>query len=314
MSQDIRAKPTVVITGMSGAGRSLALKNLEDLGFEAVDNLPVSLLATVIEGAGELTRPIAVGIDSRTRGFAVEGLAETIHGLLGAGGEPPLLVFLDCEDEVLARRFTETRRRHPLAMDRPVVDGIAVERELLTPLRLEADWVIDTSNLIPAQLRALLASRFGAAGDGRLTAAVVSFSYKEGLPREADLVFDARFLRNPYYQADLRPLDGRDAAVQAYVAADPAFPSFIADLKQLLTPLLPRYQAEGKSYLTLAVGCTGGQHRSVFIVELLGAWLAEQGVRATISHRARERAAASASHHQPHSPQPHTPGVGVKVT
>ncbi len=308
MSQEHREKPTVVITGMSGAGRSLALKNLEDLGFEAVDNLPLSLLATVIEGAGDLTRPLALGIDSRTRGFAVEGLAEQIHGYRSAGGTPPLLVFLDCEDEVLARRFTETRRRHPLAMDRPVVDGISVERALLTPLRQEADWLIDTSNLIPAQLRALLASRFGGDGDGRLTVAVVSFSYKEGLPREADLVFDARFLRNPYYQADLRPLDGRDVAVQQYVAEDPEFGSFIANLQQLLTPLLPRYQAEGKSYLTLAVGCTGGQHRSVFIVELLGRWLAEQGVRATVSHRARDRAAASSVHH------PHSPGVGVAVS
>lgn len=308
MSQDHRSKPTVVITGMSGAGRSLALKNLEDLGFEAVDNLPLSLLAAVIEGAGELTRPLALGIDSRTRGFAVEGLAEQIHGFR-AGGDPPLLVFLDCEDEVLARRFTETRRRHPLAMDRPVVDGISVERTLLTQLRHEADWVIDTSNLIPAQLRALLASRFGGDGDGRLTVAVVSFSYKEGLPREADLVFDARFLRNPYYQADLRPLDGRDRPVQDYIAADSAFPAFMADLKQLLTPLLPRYQAEGKSYLTLAVGCTGGQHRSVFIAELLSAWLAEHGVRASVSHRARERAAAATSHHHPHSP-----GVGVAVS
>ncbi len=308
MSQEIIAKPTVVITGMSGAGRSSALKNLEDLGFEAVDNLPLSLLAAVIEGAGEMVRPLAIGIDSRTRGFAVEGLAEQIHSYRAAGGSPPLLVFLDCEDEVLARRFTETRRRHPLAMDRPVVDGITVERALLTPFRQEADWVIDTSNLIPAQLRALLASRFGGTGDHRLTVAVVSFSYKEGLPREADLVFDARFLRNPYYQPDLRPMDGRDPPVQAYVAADPAFPGFIADLQQLLTPLLPRYQAEGKSYLTLAVGCTGGQHRSVFIVELLGRWLAEQGVRATISHRARDRAAAAAAHHK------HSPGVGAEVT
>jgi len=306
LSQDHQAKPTVVITGMSGAGRSSALKNLEDLGFEAVDNLPLSLLASVIEGAGELVRPLAIGVDSRTRGFAVEGLAELIHGFRAAGGSPPLLVFLDCDDDVLARRFTETRRRHPLAMDRPVVDGIALERVLLDPLRQKADWVLDTSNLIPAQLRALLAGRFGTVGEGGLTVAVVSFSYKEGLPREADLVFDARFLRNPYYQLDLRPLDGRDPAVQDYVAADPAFPGFIEGLQRLLEPLLPRYQAEGKSYLTVAVGCTGGQHRSVFIVELLGRWLAGLGARVTIAHRARERAAA-AGHHP-------SPSVGVAVT
>jgi UPF0042 nucleotide-binding protein len=276
---------------MSGAGRSLALKMLEDLGWEAVDNLPLPLVASVVQGARAVDRPLALGVDTRTRGFAIRPMLATLDALDAAGARP-FLLFMECEDEVLARRFTETRRRHPLAQDRPVSDGIATERRELAAVRERADWVIDTTHLLPADLRGLLGGRF-AARDAGLRVAVLSFAFKQGLPREADLVFDVRFLRNPYYDATLKLLDGRDPRVQAHVMADPDFEPFMQNLTRLLAPLLPRYAREGKAYLTIAVGCTGGQHRSVFVAERLGAWIAEQGLAVSVGHRARERAVAA---------------------
>jgi len=275
----------LLVTGLSGAGHSTALNLLEDLGYEAVDNLPLALLGglTAGESAG-LARPIAIGVDTRTRDFSPEGLIERLERLRAEPALDVRLIFLDCDDEVLRRRYTETRRRHPLALDRPVADGIAQERALLGPVRGQADLVIDTSELAIGDLKHLLQGHFALDRAGAAIA-VLSFSYRQGLPREADLVFDARFLRNPHYEKALRPLSGRDREVGAYLEDDPGFPGFIGALTGLLAPLLPRFEREGKSYLTLAIGCTGGRHRSVYVAEKLAAWLRQQGYRVGLRHR-----------------------------
>lgn len=273
----------IIVTGLSGAGKTSALKVFEDLGYEAVDNLPVTLLASLMSGGGE--RPLAVGIDIRTRDFGVEPVLAEIDRIMTETGRDVRLLFLDCDDEVLRRRFTETRRRHPLAADRPLIDGIRHERALVSPLKRRADVVFDTSNLAPGEFKRVLSSHFGLDGDRGLMVFVTSFAYREGLPREADLVFDVRFLANPHYVAELKPQTGRDDGVAAYVAADPAFAGFLDSLTQLLAPLLPRFAAEGKSYLTIAIGCTGGRHRSVYVAERLARWLKDQGARVELRHR-----------------------------
>ncbi len=274
--------PLLLITGLSGAGRGSTLKGLEDMGYEAVDNLPLSLLRRLVIGP---LGPMAVGIDMRTRGFAVASLLDEIEMLRARDDLVPRLVFIDCDDEVLARRYTETRRRHPIAGDLPVIDGIRLERDRLSELRSLADVVIDTSRFKLADLRRVLAGYFAPGSESRLSLFVTSFSFREGLPREADLVFDVRFLDNPHYQPHLKPLTGLDAAVGDHVAADPAFRPFWDALTTLLRPLLPRYDQEGKHYLTIAVGCTGGRHRSVYVAEKLGAWLRDEGQAVTVAHR-----------------------------
>ncbi|MEK0082054.1 RNase adapter RapZ [Benzoatithermus flavus] len=274
----------VVVTGMSGAGRTSCLKILEDLGFEAVDNLPVNLLARISRSDESGPQRLAIGIDSRTRGFAPERLLMALTEVKAQPGLSPILLFLECEDEVLRRRFSETRRRHPLAEISAVGDALAAERRLMEPLKAAADILIDTSELSLPDLRRILAGRFGAE-DRRLTIAVLSFAYRHGLPREADLVFDVRFLRNPHYVDALRPLTGLDAAVQEHIRADPDFAGFVGNLEALVLPLLPRYQNEGKSYLTIAFGCTGGKHRSVFLAEMTSEWLRRRGWNATTVHR-----------------------------
>ncbi len=272
-------RPVVLVTGLSGAGRSTALKILEDLGYEAIDNLPLGLLDSMAQAGG----PIALGIDIRSRSFAAGPFLDQLDRL-GASARNTLL-FLDCDDEVLERRFTETRRPHPLAADRRVADGIAAERRLIAPLRARADLTVDTTNLNGAELRRLLSGHLGL-GDGPVMKIfVTSFSYRGGLPREADLVFDARFLANPHYEPALRPLDGRDPRVADYVARDPAHAAFFQGLTEMLAPLLPRYEREGKSYLTIAFGCTGGRHRSVAVAERLAAWLAGLGRPVELAHR-----------------------------
>jgi UPF0042 nucleotide-binding protein len=275
----------VIVTGLSGAGKTSALKVLEDLGFEAVDNLPVMLLSSLVRRGDEPVRPLAVGIDIRTRDFGVEPVLAEIDRLMAESGQDVRLLFLDCDDEVLRRRFTETRRRHPLAADRPLIDGIRHERTLVSPLKARADVIFDTSSLAPGELKQALSAHFGCASTQKLLVFVTSFAYREGLPREADLVFDARFLTNPHYVPDLKALTGRDPAVAAFVAADTAFPDFFQTLTALLAPLLPRFAAEGKSYLTIAIGCTGGRHRSVFVAERLAQWLSGQDVRVELRHR-----------------------------
>lgn len=276
----------VLVTGLSGAGRGTSLNALEDMGYEAVDNLPLGLLDNALElREGNDLTPIAVGFDVRTRNFDVPAFAATLEALRRRSDLAVKLLFLDCDNDVLVRRYTQTRRRHPLAGDRPVMDGIVEERRHILPLRRVADVTIDTSQLTPADLKRILEGHFAAPGHQRLGVFVVSFSFGLGLPREADLVFDARFLRNPHYSPDLQPLSGRDRPVQDYIEADADFGRFMTGVTELLLPLLPRYEKEGKSYLTVAVGCTGGRHRSVFVAERLAQWLADQGVRVTLRHR-----------------------------
>jgi UPF0042 nucleotide-binding protein len=281
----------LLVTGMSGAGKSSTLKALEDLGYEAVDNLPLSLLGNLVLpgqrslGGSGLGRPLAIGVDIRTRDFDASEFLAKFDQLARQPDLEVKLVFLDCDDEVLRQRFAETRRRHPLAVDRPVADGIRHERRLLSPLEERASTVIDTTDKKPGELKRTLAAQFGLPARPQLAVFVTSFSYGRGLPREADLVFDVRFLDNPHYDPALRPLSGLDAKVGERIAGDPGFSAFFRSLADLLKPLLQRYAQEGKSYLTIAVGCTGGRHRSVFVAERLAGWLEEQGQRVHVNHR-----------------------------
>ena len=279
----------LLVTGMSGAGKSTALKTLEDIGWEVVDNLPFALLdrllATRAPEGVEGVRPLALGIDSRTRGFDARAIVSRIKSMRDAHGEKIATLFLDCAGAELERRYSETRRRHPLAPDRPAADGIARERELIAPLRRWADHVIDTTSSTSHDLQLDLRNRFatGAAGDPTLS--VMSFGFARGLPRNADLVFDMRFLRNPHWDAALRPMTGLDAAVGDYIRDDQAYAESVSRIEELLLLLLPRYKAEGKAYVSVAFGCTGGRHRSVHVTERVAARLRVAGFSPTISHR-----------------------------
>lgn len=279
------ASPVVIVTGMSGAGRSTALKALEDLGYEAVDNLPLSLLSSLLSPGSAGGRALAIGVDARTRDFGADPFIEELETLIDRGDLSVRLLFLDCDSDVLQRRFSETRRRHPVTPDRRVTDGIKRERCLLSLLRNRADEVIDTTDMAIGDLKRLLDSNYALDATPGLAIFVTSFAYRRGVPHEADLVFDVRFLKNPHYEDDLRPLTGRDAPVGDFIERDPDFASFFENMTQLLDPLLPRFGAEGKSYLTIAVGCTGGKHRSVYTAQKLKDWLTGKGERVSISHR-----------------------------
>lgn len=295
MGDDISKNKVLLVSGVSGAGKSSALKQLEDIGFEAVDNMPLSLIGRLIPGleGGDDTgggQSLAIGVDIRTRDFEAAKLLELLDRIAAGGNIEVSLLFMDCDDDVLGRRYEETRRRHPLAADRPVIDGIRRERRVMEPLRARADHIIDTTDFVLGDLKAHLEHSFGVEGDPGLAIFVTSFSFKRGLPRDADLVFDVRFFRNPHYDKTLRPKTGRDKEVQAYIMEDEAFEGFFGHLTGMIGPLLPRYRAEGKSYLTIGFGCTGGRHRSVFIAERFHAWLKENGWRAQIRHRDLDKA------------------------
>jgi RNase adapter protein RapZ len=294
----------LVVTGMSGAGRSTALKALEDLGYEAVDNLPLSLLPSLVGKKGARA-PLAVGLDVRTRGFAVPALIEALDRLVAEEALDLKLVFLDCDDELLERRYTETRRRHPLAQERPVADGIRLERERLWPLRGRADLVIDSSMLTPSDLRRLLHGHFALDHAPGVSIFVTSFAFRHGLPRDADLVFDVRFLSNPHYVDALRPKTGRDPEIGAFIERDPDFHRLFDVLCRWIEDALPRYEREGKTYLTIAIGCTGGRHRSVFCAERLASWLGRKGRRVDLAHRDLDRSSGTlSSAAAPAPPQP----------
>jgi UPF0042 nucleotide-binding protein len=282
-----------MVTGMSGAGMSSSLKAFEDLGYEAVDNLRLGLVPALLDFDQTATKPLVIAIDTRNANFSIEAVLRVYDLLKTQKDVTVKLVFLECSDETLQRRFTETRRRHPLAVDRPVMDGIIKERALLAPLRDVADHVIDTSLLSIHDLRRLIAGHFPLATGGGLSIYVMSFSFRQGLPREADLVFDVRFLRNPYWDPALRDQTGQDQPVCAYIEEDEGLQSFMDHRGGLLLPLLPRYQQEGKSYLTIAVGCTGGRHRSVYVAERLARELAVKDYIVGVGHRDMAKANAA---------------------
>ncbi|CAN5465646.1 RNase adapter RapZ [soil metagenome] len=284
------AKHILLFTGMSGACKSTVLKTLEDLGWEVVDNLPLllldRLLATALpEGSDGDARPLALGIGAQTRGFDAERIVSRVARLREEHGHDIGTLFLDCAGSELERRYSETRRRHPLAMDLPASDGIAREREALAPLRDAANRLIDTTDLTANGLAQQIRDTFALEGQGTPTLAVTSFGFSRGVPRNADLMFDMRFLRNPHWDERLRPGTGLDAEVAAYVAADPAYEEALERIEALLVLLLPRYRAEGKAYVTVAFGCTGGRHRSVHVAERVAKRLRDEGFSPTVSHR-----------------------------
>jgi UPF0042 nucleotide-binding protein len=273
----------VIVTGLSGSGLSSVLKTLEDLGFEVFDNLPLSLLPDLLNQSKSAGRSIALGIDTRSRDFNIPDLLK----------QNAKLVFLTCDDNILLKRFTETRRRHPLAIDRPIHTGIAEERELLEPLKDNANIVIDTTELSIHDLRHILEGHFKPNDKEDLIISMMSFGFKHGIPREADIVMDVRFLQNPHWIPELKPKTGLDREVGDHIQQDVNFITFLDNFKNLIKPLIPRYAHEGKSYLTIAIGCTGGKHRSVFTVETLGAWLKEQNLQTHIDHRDIDKAIKS---------------------
>lgn len=267
------SRSVVIVTGLSGGGKASMLRALEDLGYEAVDNPPLPMLEEMVLRADH---NLVVGIDARTRGFDAQGVLEAMEHFRHGPGLRVQLLYAWADERTLLRRYSETRRRHPLAPQGRVADGIAAETALTESLREAADLVIDTSDLPPASLRRIIEQNFGPRADGDqalMAISLISFAYPQGLPREADLVFDARFLRNPHYDPVLRPKTGLDPEVGAYVAADPDFARFYAQLAGLLDLVLPRFVQEGKKYATIAVGCTGGRHRSVYLIEKLASHL-----------------------------------------
>jgi len=298
-------KQVVVVSGLSGAGKASILRVLEDIGYDAVDNPPLNLLETLISRADQ---PIAIGLDARSRGFDTARVLDAVSRMKATAGVKADLVYAWAEENVLLRRYTETRRRHPMAPQGRVIDGIKAEETLTASLRADADLVVDTSELPLAELRQRIEQRFrpALAASGivpGLTVSLLSFAFPAGLPREADMVFDARFLRNPHYDPILRPRTGQDPEVGAYVETDPDFDRFFHAVLSMLTLIIPRFIEEGKKYATIAVGCTGGRHRSVHIAERLARELKADGqlgmeaLQVTVSHREldRQRAAAQGS-------------------
>jgi UPF0042 nucleotide-binding protein len=287
VSEDRTGIEVAVVTGLSGAGRSTAAKCLEDLGWFVVDNLPPELIATMVElGAqarGAITK-VAVVMDVRSRAFT-EDLSAVIKDLDNRGYKPRVL-FLEATDELLIRRFEQVRRGHPMQGDGRLEDGIKAERQLLTPLREEADLVLDTTSLSVHQLRAKIEDAFGAGSETQTRVTVLSFGYKYGLPMDSDLVMDVRFLPNPFWIPELREQTGLDAEVRNYVLSQEGAEDFLERYHELLRLIGAGYRREGKRYLTLAVGCTGGKHRSVAISEELATRLSkEDGVAVKVVHR-----------------------------
>lgn len=292
MTQNSASEPQkiLLITGVSGAGKTTALKTLEDLGWETVDNFPIKLAgqllkipASGVESGPNI--PLALGFDSRTRGFDAEALIVQIRKLQARPDLEVMTLFLDCAGAEIERRYAETRRRHPMAQDRPAMDGIAIDRSMMAPFRQWAEAVIDTSKLSAHDLQVVIRERFSSDTSPHANITVSSFGFSRGVPHNADLVFDLRFLRNPHWDIDLRPMTGLDSAVADYVAADPKYDEALQKIRDLLGFLLPLYDAQGKAYINIAFGCTGGRHRSVHVTETFGKWLREDGFALTVAHR-----------------------------
>lgn len=286
LSPPLPPRSLVVVTGLSGAGISSAMAVLEDMGFSAFDNFPLPLLSALLDQEKLTQRPLAISLDTRARNFDPTALLNKINELKSAGYWNVKTLFLMADDSILLKRFSETRRVHPMARDRPVADGIAAEKSLLFAIKHEAGRVVDTTEYSVHDLRRFIEGFAGGMLHGHLNVGVMSFSYRHGLPREADLVFDVRFLRNPNWDADLKEKTGLSEDVQAYVRADSTYEKFIGNLKSMLTTLIPRYEAEGKSYLTISFGCTGGKHRSVTVAEEIAKYLNDAlQVKCAIHHR-----------------------------
>jgi UPF0042 nucleotide-binding protein len=277
-----RGPRLLLVTGMSGAGKSTVLDALEDMGWDVVDNLPADLLRDFVHGGGQCrTSPVAIGMDARSRGFDPLSLPGLIRSIDGVEAE---ILYLDSAGSELIRRYDETRRLHPLAPDRPAEDGIARERDLTAPLRSAADSVLDTTDLKPVELRAELLRRYGGDTDQPVIT-IASFAFARGISRTADLVFDLRFLPNPHWVDELRPLTGKDQPVRDYLAADPAWGATMDRIEALLIDWIPRYWAAGKSYVTVAFGCTGGRHRSVAAAAEMAERLQRSGFAPNVRHR-----------------------------
>jgi UPF0042 nucleotide-binding protein len=282
MAEARRPPRLLLVTGMSGAGKSTVLDALEDMGWDIVDNLPADLLKSFVHGAGQCrVVPAAVAMDVRSRGFDPAALPNLVRSVEAVS---PEILYLDCAGGELIRRYDETRRRHPLAPDRPAEDGIARERRITEPLRAAADSVIDTTDLSPAELRDELRRRYGEDSDQPVLT-VVSFAFARGISRTADLVLDLRFLPNPHWIDELRPLTGEDKAVREYLAREPSWPETIDRIEALLIDWIPRYWAAGKSYVTVAFGCTGGRHRSVAAAVEMAERLRHKGFSPNVRHR-----------------------------
>ncbi|NVO24526.1 RNase adapter RapZ [Donghicola mangrovi] len=276
------------VTGPSGAGRKTAINALEDLGYEVIDNLPLRLLPSVMKdaAAGDL---LALGLDVRNRDFSMNAMLDALEDLARNPDSGVQLLYLDARADVLQRRYSETRRRHPLSPAESAEVGIERELDLLAPIRARADILLDTSELTPHELKAEIERQFAVGEGGKLAVSVQSFSFKRGTPRGIDMIFDARFLRNPYWEPALRAMNGQDQAVVDYIAADPRYNEFFDRVRGLVEFLLPQYAQEGKSYLSIGFGCTGGQHRSVALAENLSKALATAGWQVSIRHRELER-------------------------
>ncbi len=276
----------VIVTGMSGSGRTTAIRALEDAGFFCVDNLPIVLLDKflVLAERHEEVRRVALGVDIRERGF-LAAFAEAMKEVRALGHRLDV-IFLDATDEVLIRRYSETRRRHPLSGEAvSLADAITKERRMLQEVRAQADWVVETSELNVHQLKALIQQAYDPQTSGRMNLTVVSFGYRHGVPRESDYVFDCRFLPNPYFVDGLRARSGLDPEVQAFVTGQPEWMDFFDKLTGLIGFSIPQHEREGKPLLTLAFGCTGGRHRSVAVAEAVAAWLRDRGHAVRVIHR-----------------------------
>ncbi|MBE1236460.1 RNase adapter RapZ [Phaeovibrio sulfidiphilus] len=283
----LTGRPIVLVTGLSGAGRSSALHALEDMGYEAIDNLPLEFLDPLVEHSQDNPRPLAVGIDCRTRNFDPAALIARLDSLEATPGINARMIYIEADDEAIIKRYAETRRRHPLSRGAPLAECIALERRLLRPLRDRAFLSFDTTRTNLGRLKTTLEADFSLKAPGLrdMQVLIISFGFRNGLPRDADLVLDVRFLRNPHYEPDLRPLTGENSAVGAYIQEDPAWEPFMDKGLALLDFLLPRYRDEGKSSLTIAIGCTGGQHRSVHTALQLAARLKNPQTNVMVYHR-----------------------------
>jgi RNase adapter protein RapZ len=280
----------VLVTGPAGAGRSTAINALEDLGYEAIDNLPIALVRPALE-LRQPARGLALGIDARTRDFSANALIGLLEALATDPGLRVDLLYIDCSAEALLRRFSETRRRHPLTRADTPQEAVSQEKALLEDVRDRAELLIDTSEMSPHDLRAEVARWFAPAAGSRMRVSVHSFSYKRGIPPGLDLVFDVRFLRNPHWEPDLRARDGHDPEVAAHVAGDPRHGPFLDKVTDLVQFLLPAFVTEGKAQASIGFGCTGGRHRSVAIADHMARLLAEEGWDVSIRHWELERRA-----------------------